>query len=800
MIQRQLDLLGALLAPKVYMHPLDWTSLADVKLWMENNYFYGPAFEGPFTLEQYWERFDPNPSDDFQFQSVSGPRSMVTAIWDSANWNDTFTTAQIKEMSKGDPVVNGVSTAKVYFTTLYPNKITGNAASERGNMTAFVYNLWYPFNGCSNQLLSLDIDGKYEGAEYFMCTPGVHEGDLEHVSTLTCTQDLIDLIDANDTVANANASSLIRRQLFSQHGWKEEFNCEKQECPMDVYADGTTRATVYSGLFSHANYPTASPLQVYVKVNTTLVSNLDGLFLGDRTSDQGPVWIPTTANTVRMPHVQEMTEEQKKGEWRWALFPGSAGADDRITTVQTSVTCLSDNITVEGPCNTSNPAVFFLTKALDLVGELTSFDDLTWTSTPVDKTALPRVAGLTLPLFRDYTYKYTIGGIAAPVATDSPPAVCPFTGDPSDTAPGSDAYEIVYFNGLGWFLGTVVGIMLGCGVLYTLLLCFPGVNDRDLRVPLLSKRARRGERERVKRESMTGVGHTSSVSAATAAPGSAADSSIANPALNQVSPNASWGEFNNAFIVVCAIFAFLQLVTFCMVMFLRSHSMLWFGCGLVKNPCAKWRKVDNCAFITQACVNGFIVIQINVAVVIFAAGFSLWCVRGRLYSPSDAFDCVYTCVCVRVCAFAHACARFLFQQGCNATFTKIFGVASVLGDLCLNFDLIGLGSFCGSDLAALCSFWNGLRVQFLCWGSYLFLLSFLMFLGALVHNMYDLPGKVEEETRDNCNADAGDHSDCDDGELEAGRSDPRVSAPPVAVVVSMSDAKHGAASVANPAV
>lgn len=43
---------------------------------------------------------------------------------------------------------------------------------------AYVYTYWlfYPFNGCSNQLMATRFAGRHQGAEYFICPLGVHEG------------------------------------------------------------------------------------------------------------------------------------------------------------------------------------------------------------------------------------------------------------------------------------------------------------------------------------------------------------------------------------------------------------------------------------------------------------------------------------------------------------------------------------------------------------------------------------------------------------------------------------------------
>jgi hypothetical protein len=35
---------------------------------------------------------------------------------------------------------------------------------------------FYPFNGCSNQLMATRFAGRHQAAEYFLCPLGVHEG------------------------------------------------------------------------------------------------------------------------------------------------------------------------------------------------------------------------------------------------------------------------------------------------------------------------------------------------------------------------------------------------------------------------------------------------------------------------------------------------------------------------------------------------------------------------------------------------------------------------------------------------
>lgn len=50
---------------------------------------------------------------------------------------------------------------------------------EGGNGTwVYNYNLYYPYNGCSNQELSVAFQGEYSSVQYVICPVGVHEGTL----------------------------------------------------------------------------------------------------------------------------------------------------------------------------------------------------------------------------------------------------------------------------------------------------------------------------------------------------------------------------------------------------------------------------------------------------------------------------------------------------------------------------------------------------------------------------------------------------------------------------------------------
>jgi hypothetical protein len=45
--------------------------------------------------------------------------------------------------------------------------------------------------------------------------------------------------------------------------------------------------------------------------------------LGDRTSRNGAIFQPTAHNTVLLPFLEEMSEQDQRGKFAWAAFPGA---------------------------------------------------------------------------------------------------------------------------------------------------------------------------------------------------------------------------------------------------------------------------------------------------------------------------------------------------------------------------------------------------------------------------------------------------------------------------------------------
>lgn len=726
--------LGQMMAPIVYMHPRDWSFLADPKKWIENTPVYirnhsdsAESYVG-YTLEGLYEAFgDPaNGGNSFVYDNVVAPNAFASRLF-GGDFNSIITTDDIKRIGAGDPIgADNVSTAKNYFTGYFFDRVHQSS----GILT---WHHYWPDNGCSNQLFGLNIDGKYQGIEYYMCTPGTHEGDWERISALFCSSDAIALLDgANATMLQAPIK-IAQRMQYSQHGWQPEYDCASGECPYQTDPEGILRPVAYAGLFSHAFYPQASPLDVYEMVNVSFIMNVNGMYIADRTAGGGPVFYPTPENTLFIPPVNGRTNRK---EWRWADFPGSWGGF-YTTSNQTSLTCFFNNFTAEAPCNATNPAFFFVNATLTKVGfqMVNSVDDLQWFANHAE--LANRGSSITGPLFRAFTYDW-LPQTRPPVAGRN--VSCPFSGDPTVTE-HPEGYSIRSPQGLGVFIGVILALMIGAGVIYTLMLFFPSIKDKDLEVRMALLKAREAAAAKAASTVPAAAKYSDGSDIPDGVEASAESKHMIRDvwystrnivwlvfaacsyitgltltiigisdllyALNEIYQDGLWNSFRIGFIVIVSFFGFFQLCIILIVLFIRSQpTVVLFG-NRYRNPIAKWRRINHCGYCTQALLNGLIVIEINVTVVVFAVGFGVWV------------------------------ARYLFQLGCNVMFSAFVSAVDFIGDVCLDLTAIGLPreNLCGSQLSKVCSAWSNLQVQYLVWGSYLFILSHLMFLASMVHNM-----------------------------------------------------------------
>ncbi|KAG2452209.1 hypothetical protein HYH02_003240 [Chlamydomonas schloesseri] len=440
--------MGHRFAPILYQHPLDSSWLSDPATWYRQATKYETV-----TWQQLRKINVPDGTGYTDQEYIEGQNLVATRLF-TPKYNATsdqtnFTVVSSEELQRRavvDPVVGGRLTGKVYYTLFRPF----NPKDDTLYPYSYVYSymLFYPWNGCSNQLLATQVDGKDQGVEYYMCGDGAHEGDLEHIKVWVCEDDML----AEDP------STAIRRAQYSQHGWLPEFDCEAGECNWERDERGTRRLVSYAGLFSHANWNNATNLYVYEKIRWTSLINMDGLYLGDRYV-KGPVFYPNENNTLWLPYMSEMEPGQLHREFEWAAFPGTWGGTLYGTNGRT-LTCLFNNQSVEAPCNATNPAYYILQLVIRPIGW--NMDNITWGNNAEGNT----VSG---PLWRRrFAFNWELER-AAPLYSESIAGgfldtfdgLCPF--EANITTPDEGAGVFQHTN-LAQFLGAVVGLVLASSV------------------------------------------------------------------------------------------------------------------------------------------------------------------------------------------------------------------------------------------------------------------------------------------------------------------------------------------------
>lgn len=331
----------------------------------------------------------------------------------------------------------------------------------------FNFNLFYSWNGCSNQDFVLSINGTNQVLQYMMCPVGVHEGDFERVSMLVCKE-----------------STSIQQLAYSQHGWAEVRDCTQEgQCSFD--AEGHPIA--YAGLHSHANFFEASPLVVYKLItggsagSSVSLDNLGGVWVADRTGDDDTrSFVPTPDNIVHIPDLQTILSENSS-EFQWAVYPGNWGAGAKIMP-QLNITCLFDNQTRLGDCNeTGNGEATSLLatalKVLDVLPILDGYDsgdDYLLAPNTNQTVPLPSITG---PLYRRFTYLW-LPEAPAPIHNQGLDTVlCP-----ADVATVQESPVLAqYGTGIDTLVNYLWGISLGAflfSILMVLIFALPMVMDK----------------------------------------------------------------------------------------------------------------------------------------------------------------------------------------------------------------------------------------------------------------------------------------------------------------------------------
>jgi hypothetical protein len=202
-------------APVLKFHPLERYHLQSMNTWFD---------EASVYLTDY--RQFPNSTYNFIVanqtnRDLLGPRTFATLL------NGTSSTdAEREQVLFGAPFVDGKSTADMFYTV----------TDYSDSLWMYNFNLYYSWNGCSNQNVALSFNGTTDVQGYLMCPAGVHEADLERMSMLVCKSD-----------------QKIKQIAYSQHAWNEVRDCQVEgQCLFD---EETGNPISYVALEGHGNYP-----------------------------------------------------------------------------------------------------------------------------------------------------------------------------------------------------------------------------------------------------------------------------------------------------------------------------------------------------------------------------------------------------------------------------------------------------------------------------------------------------------------------------------------------------------------
>jgi len=740
---------GWRVAPKMYMHPLETSYLADMESWTKSATFFNPLTAGPMNYSAVAAAIRAAPTElqllgagftaSHLFKLVNG--SVTNPQLDLLTMGDTIEGAMMEDRAartrmpfsgrpqdrkRGEALYGGYSRTRQYYTANNPyNSSLSEGGPELDPELAdtyaaivFRFSYFYPWNGCSNQLLALAVSGQYQASEYLMCPVGVHEGDVERINVWVCVSEWDD----------ADPSSAIKVAQYASHGWLDQYDCTKGQCSFETDERGARRLRAFSSLSSHASYPQASPLYVYYKVDGFFILNIDGLYIGDRTSDQGPVFLPDASNTVWLPFEEEMqggpNPSQVDPDLAWALFPGSVGGE-YVSASATSMTCLSHNLSVQGPCDTANPANWYLKYFLDIAAapvtlQITTLDWIT----SISPNSTMKSWGFGTPLFRYYSYTGWEAPRPAPlwegVANASDVNIsCPFSGDPSKTKDDGTSLHSISLIG---FLGTITGLLVGAGVVFAVALHWPRLHS--VTPPVAGAAAGQGAVAGTGAQPLlpldSGTTHEyyalrhmlwMCIGVALYIAGIVMAAVGITDVFKAVAMVVRWKVFDQieqGIIAALVLFGVWQLILMVLTLLFRSQPVISLHCFSLRNPLSRWRGVTRAGWRFHTVVAGLLVIEINTTVLLFTFGVFMWI------------------------------ARFGLQEGCAAALSELFSLTAA-AELCIDLISVGIDvKLCGAELGAACSLWSGLRIDLLVWGSLCFILSHLLFLVMCAHQYSQL--------------------------------------------------------------
>jgi hypothetical protein len=438
-------------APVLKFHPLESYHLQSMDVWYD-------------LATIYLTDYKPYPNSSYNYivsnqtnRDLLGPKTFATLL----NSSTTTEEAARSNALAGAPFVDGKSTADMFYTV----------TDYSDSLWLYNFNLFYAWNGCSNQAVSLSFNGTTDTQEYLMCPAGVHEADLERVSVLVCKND-----------------QKIKQITYSQHAWSEVRDCQIEgQCLFD---NATGNPISYVALEGHGNYPESvgDGFHVYYYQGSAIdgfpLRNIGGIYIGDRTGDDPEkTFIPTPDNVKYIPPLWEIQEDYqgiRSAEWEWAVFPGNWGAP--LVQASTKLVCIDTESEEYFECDrnsTTIKAIYSIVDVLGLVGIVQDQEGVSNSFAIQSVSNLTRVPypDITGPLFRAFSYQY-VAGDTAPILTESVYELeCPKDVTALDEMPNLESLDAGPST-ITWYL---VGITIGTlifSIILIILLALPVILDK----------------------------------------------------------------------------------------------------------------------------------------------------------------------------------------------------------------------------------------------------------------------------------------------------------------------------------
>lgn len=406
--------------------------------------------------------FKPYPNSTFNYvvenrtnEALLGPKTFASIL------NSTKLTQEERNaILAGAPFdADGRSTGKIFYTVM----------DYSDSLWLYNFNLFYSWNGCSNQAVALSFNGTEDVQQYLMCPTGVHEGDLERMSMLVCKSD-----------------QKIKQIAYSQHAWTEVRDCQQDgQCSFD---EETGNPVSYVGLEGHANYPENSGLHVYYYQGSSIqgrggFNNIGGIYIGDRTgNDANRTFVPTENNIVYIPPswaILEGYDAISYNEWEWAVYPGNWGAP--LQRAPLSIYCFNGNATSFVPCDNNSTVIQAIRTIADVLGLSETINGQegigSFAIQNISNTSTVGYPDITGPLFRAFTYQF-VASKSAPILSDNiTQLTCPNDSVSLEPIPQGAQLNASVDTLISYLVGITIGTFI-FSILLIILLALPLILDK----------------------------------------------------------------------------------------------------------------------------------------------------------------------------------------------------------------------------------------------------------------------------------------------------------------------------------